>query len=96
MGDTAKDPVDHARTNCQFTGETMKDIRFIPGLVLCALGVGALAGGIHLLAIGSVGEGVPAAVVAIVAAAAGVTWMLAEHHRIVRRNQRWLAEHPNR
>ena len=62
MGDTAKDPVDHARTNCQFTGETMKDIRFIPGLVLCALGVGALGGGTHLLAIGSGGEVVLAVV----------------------------------
>jgi hypothetical protein len=96
MGDTAKDPVDHARTNCQFTGEAMKDIRFIPGLVLCALGVGALAVGIHLFAIGHAGEGLLAAVVALVAAAAGVTWMLAEHHRIVHRNQQWMAEHPHR
>lgn len=96
MGDTAKDPVDHARTNCQYTGETMKDIRFIPGLILCALGVGAVAVSIHLFAIGHMGEGALAAVVAMVAGMAGVMWMLAEHHRVVHRNEQWMADHPRR
>lgn len=94
MGDTAKDPVDHDRTNCQYTGETMKDIRFIPGLILCAIGIGAVAVSIHLFAIGYMGEGALAAVVAIVAAGVGVTWMRAEHHRVMHRNQRWMADHP--
>lgn len=94
MGDTAKDPVDHARTNCQYTGEALKDIRFIPGFILCAIAVGAVGVSIHLFAIGAVGDGVMAAVIAMAATVVGVGWILVEHHRVVHRNQRWLADHP--
>ncbi len=94
MGDAARDPVDHARTNYQFAGQTMKDIRYTPGLIPCAVGEGAPAVSIHLFAIGSAGEAMLATAVAIGTELAGVGWVLAEHRGAVNRNRRWSAENP--
>lgn len=93
MGDTARDPVDHVRTNCQLTGETMKDGRIVPGLLLAAVGVFALASGVHLLAIGSVAAAALSAGIAVLLGGLGVACILAEHHRVVHQQQRWQAGH---
>lgn len=93
MGKTTRDPVDHARTNCQFTGEAMQDGRIASGLLPCALGVLALAGGIYLLAVGTVGSAALLAGIAVIAGGLGAACVLIEHHRVLVRYRQWVADH---
>lgn len=84
MGDTANDPVDHARTTRKYAGETMKNTRSTPGLAASALAVLALVVGLYLFGIGRTGAGVIAIVIAAVAGAAGAAWLMSTHRRVVR------------
>lgn len=95
MPDTSHDPVDHSRTARRFTGEAMKNTRTSPGLVSAGLGVLALVCGLNLVALGHLGAGVVAGLVAVVAGTVGALWILAEHRRVVRHELAWLAEHPD-
>ena len=94
MGNTADDPVDHARTARNYAGETMKNTRSLPGLVLSGLGVLALVIGLYLVAVGNTGGAVIALIVALVLGGAGTTALLGAHRRVVRREQQRQAAHP--
>jgi hypothetical protein len=94
MGDTSKDPVDHARTTRQHAGETMKNGVNAPGLILLAIAVVAMVVSLATFASGHSSVGVTAAVVAVVAAAVGGGWVYLVHMRVRRKEARWLAEHP--
>ncbi|WP_313673923.1 hypothetical protein [Mycolicibacterium sp.] len=94
MPDTPEDPVDHTRTSRRFTGETMKNTRTTPGLALVAVAVLALAGALYLLAVGHMAGAALAAGIATALGAAGAAWIRAEHHRVVRHEERWLTAHP--
>ncbi|MGV0852764.1 protein UsfY [Mycolicibacterium phlei] len=90
-----KDPVDHARTTRPHAGESMKDTRNMPGLILAGVAlvlfVSALAAhgaGHHDVGIGL---GSTSAVVFIIAGG----WLLAEHLRVRKIEERWYAEHPD-
>jgi hypothetical protein len=94
MPDTPEDPVDHARTARRFTGEAMKNTRNTPGLALSAVALAALACALNLLALGYLADAALSAGVAVAVGTAGTAWILAEHHRVVRHEARWLAAHP--
>ncbi len=96
MKKTPKDPpVDHARTTRPHAGESMKDTKNMPGLILIGLAlvlfVSALAAhgaGHHTVGIG-LGSG--SAVLLVI----GGGWLLAEHLRVRKIEERWYAEHPD-
>lgn len=95
MGDTGNDPVDHARTTRQRAGETLKNTRSTPGLVLGGVGLVAFVVCLYLFGRGMQMGAVAAAVVTVLAAGAGVAWVLGQHRRINRVDSRWAAEHPD-
>ncbi len=94
MGNTGHDPVDHARTTRQRAGETLKNTRSMPGLVLGALGVVALVVCLYLFGRGQQVGGIVAAVGAVVLGLAGALWVLAQHRQVSRAESHWAAEHP--
>jgi membrane associated rhomboid family serine protease len=94
MGDTSRDPVDHARTTRQHAGETMKNGVNGPGLILLAIAVVAMVTSLALFAMGNSSNGMVAAVVAVAAAAVGGVWVYLAHRRVREKEARWLAEHP--
>jgi len=90
-----RDPVDHARTTQPHAGESFIDTLWLPGLFLIALGVVGLAGIVAALAynhhelllmLGSVAAGL---------LIVGALLIMAEHHRVVRVERRWLEDHPS-
>lgn len=93
MKNTINDPIDHVRTNCQFTGEAMKDGRISPGLLLSAMGVLALAVSLYLFGIGNMAGGGLSLAVAAVIGIGAVAWLLGEHRRVVHQQVRWRVEH---
>lgn len=76
MGDTARDPVDHARTTRQHAGESMKNGVNAPGLVSFGLGVAAVACGLAAFASGSATAGTVLVVLGVLLWSAGgvVLW----------------------
>lgn len=94
MGNTSQDPVDHARTARRYAGETMKNTRSVPGLVLSGLGVLAFVIGLYLIAVGNTGGGIAGLIAAAVLGAAGTAAILGAHRRVVRQDRQWLAAHP--
>jgi tetrahydromethanopterin S-methyltransferase subunit C len=94
MGDTSKDPVDHARTTRQHAGETMKNGVNAPGLILLAVGVVAMVISLAAFASGHSSVGMTSAVVAVAAAAVGGVWVYVVHLRVRQKEARWHAEHP--
>jgi protein-S-isoprenylcysteine O-methyltransferase Ste14 len=94
MGNTSRDPVDHARTTRQHAGETMKNGYNAPGLILMAVGVVALVVAMAALASGESTAGVVSAVVAVVLSTVGALWVAFAHRRVRRRELQWAAAHP--
>ena len=91
-----RDPVDHARTTQPHAGESFIDTLWLPGLLLIALGVVGVAGLDAALAynhhelLGMLG------LLAAGLLVAGASLIVAEHHRVVRVERQWLADHPDR
>ncbi|MCV7215604.1 hypothetical protein H7J51_09945 [Mycobacterium crocinum] len=94
MGNTGRDPIDHSRTTRQRAGETMKNTRTMPGLVLGAVAIVAFVIGLFMFAASHIAAGVVAEVVAAIAAVVAVAWMLGQHRRIGRAAAAYAAEHP--
>ncbi|MGH3636624.1 protein UsfY [Mycobacterium sp.] len=82
MGDTPRDPMDHARTTRPRAGEGVKDTAKMPGFVLLAVGVVAFAICLASFALGQAGVGVPAVVTALLAVGAGLAWLGMERRRL--------------
>lgn len=94
MGNTSSDPVDHVRTTRKHAGEAMKDGVNAPGLISMALGVVAIVLSLAAFATGHATPGIVAAIVAVVLLTAGGLWVQITHRRIRRREEEWLAAHP--
>jgi hypothetical protein len=94
MADT-RDPTDHFRTTHQHAGESFIDIYCWPGLLSIALGVLSLIGCVASAAYQSHDWAIPAGAVGVFAIAGGVAWLVVEHHRVLRIERLWLAEHPD-
>ncbi len=95
MGDTFHDPVDHARTTRRHAGQSLIDPRSWPGLLLTVIGVAAIFRCLTTFGTGHNDRGVIAGVIAIVALTSGVVWLVAEHRRVRRVEDRWHDEHPD-
>lgn len=91
MGHIAHDSVDHASGQA---GEMIINTRTLPGLMLIALTMLALAVSLYLLGDGDLRDGIASAFVTAAVGTAGVLWILGAHRRIVRLERRWLSEHP--
>lgn len=89
-----KDPVDHARTTRPHAGETMKDTKNVPALIV--LGVALVLFVACLAAFGTAhaDSGAILAVLAAVGFIAGGAWLVVEHRRVRGVEQRWHAQHP--
>ncbi|HYB35141.1 MAG TPA: protein UsfY [Mycobacterium sp.] len=90
MGETSRDPVDHARTTQPRAGESMKDTARIPGLILVAAGVVAFVICLANFALGQIGVGIAAVVVALLAGGAGLAWLAMERRRVREAERQWL------
>nr|WP_187689000.1 hypothetical protein [Nocardia wallacei] len=73
---------DDARTTRSHAGEGLEDGYNVPGIVLCALGIVAMALALTAAGYGFAGWAVVAGVVAAVCGVAGVAWLLLEHRRV--------------
>ena len=92
MGDPSHDPVDYHRTARPHAGETIKDTGRIPGLLLIAVGVVAFAVCLASFAVGQARAGVAAAVVALLAAGAGLAWLGMERRRVRQTEREQVAD----
>lgn len=96
MGDTNHDPCDHSRTTHAHCGVTMKDNLFWPGLILLALGVLGMIGTVAAAAYQHHEWIVTTTFIAVIATVAGATSLVVERRRVLRTEERWFAEHPDR
>ncbi|MBS1696424.1 MAG: UsfY protein [Actinobacteria bacterium] len=93
MGDTHHDPTDHFRTTHPHAGEQFIDSYCWPGLLSIALGVLSLIACIAAAAYRQ-HEWVPTAgIVGVLAISGGIAWLVLEHRRVLRIENRWMAEH---
>ena len=92
MADT-RDPTDHFRTTHQHAGESFIDIYCWPGLLSIALGVISLVGCLAAPAYQHHEWVLTTGIVGAMAVAGGIGWLVVEHHRVVRIERLWLAEH---
>jgi uncharacterized membrane protein YcjF (UPF0283 family) len=95
MGDTSRDPVDHHRTTRPRAGESMKDTAKVPGLVLLGAGVVAFVLCLAAFAMGQVGVGVAAVVVALLSLGAGLGWLTMEGRRVRELQRQRLVHRPS-
>jgi hypothetical protein len=95
MGDTHQDPCDHSRTTQAHTGITMKDNLYWPGFILLAVGVLGMIGTVAAAAYRHHEFIAATGLVAAIATLGGAVSLLAERRRVLRIEQRWLAEHPD-
>jgi hypothetical protein len=90
-----KDPVDHARTTRPHAGESMKDNKIMPGLILIGVALVLFVGSLAAFATSHHTVGLTLVCLAgggfIVAGA----WLLIEHLRVRRIEERWYSEHPD-
>jgi uncharacterized membrane protein YcjF (UPF0283 family) len=96
MGDTHHDPMDHSRTTHAHCGITMKDNFFWPGFILLAVGVIGMIGTVAAAAYRHHEWIATTALIAVIATTAGALWLVEERRRVLRIEERWFAEHPDR
>ncbi|MGV0834425.1 protein UsfY [Mycolicibacterium thermoresistibile] len=94
MGDDAKDPVDHARTTRPHAGESMKNTASMPALIVLGLGLVAFVSCLATLAAGETTVGVVLGCLAVLGFAVAGVWLMLEHRRVRRIEDRWLQDHP--
>jgi hypothetical protein len=94
MGNTAQDPVDHARTTRKHAGQNIKNTAAMPGLVAIALAVVSVVVCLFFFATGDAVVGAIAAAAALVLAGAGFGWLRRERRRVRRLEAEYLSEHP--
>jgi hypothetical protein len=90
-----KDPVDHARTTRPHAGESMKDNKIMPGLIVIGVALVLFVSCLAAFATSHHGTGVVLASLAGLGFVVGGGWLLIEHLRVRRIEDRWHAEHPD-
>ncbi len=90
-----KDPVDHVRTTRPHAGESMTDNKIMPGLILIGLALVSFVGSLAAFATHHQDVGMLMAALAGAGFVIGGGWLLIEHLRVRRIEERWYAEHPN-
>jgi FtsH-binding integral membrane protein len=82
MGNNSRDPVDHRRTTRPRARESMKNTWRMPGLLLVGTGAAAFVMCLAAFALGRVGVGIAATIVALLATGAGLAWLAMEGRRV--------------
>jgi hypothetical protein len=90
-----KDPVDHSRTTRPHAGESMKDNKIMPGLIVIGLALVSFVGCIAAFATRHHDVGLVLVSLAGAGFVIGGAWLLVEHLRVRRIEERWYAEHPD-
>lgn len=90
-----KDPVDHARTTRPHAGETMKDTKNLPALILLGVALVSFVGGLAAFASGHPDVGTIFVSIAAVVLVISLGWFLIAHLRVRKIEERWHAEHPD-
>ncbi len=90
-----KDPVDHARTTRPHAGESMKDNKIMPGLILIGLALVMFVSSLAAFATRHHDVGLTLASLAAAGFVVGGGWLAVEHLRVRRIEERWYAEHPH-
>ncbi|OBC10523.1 UsfY protein [Mycobacterium sp. 852013-50091_SCH5140682] len=93
MGDTAKDPVDHARTTRPHAGETMKDTKNMPAIGLLFVAVVSFVACLAAFATSHSDVGTWLAVLTAVLFVACAVWFGVEHRRVRRNEVQWHGDH---
>ncbi|MBL1076870.1 hypothetical protein JK358_20970 [Nocardia sp. 2] len=73
---------DHHRTTRNHAGEGIEDGYNIPGIILCALAIIALAATLTAAGYGFEGWVLVGGIATVVLGGAGITWILLEHKRV--------------
>jgi O-antigen/teichoic acid export membrane protein len=94
MGNTARDPVDHARTTRKHAGQNMKNTAAMPALIAIGVGVVALVVCLYFLAAGDAAVSIVAGALALLLMLAGFGWLARERRRVRRVEAQFVAEHP--
>jgi len=95
MKSAHRDPVDHSRTTQPHAGESFIDTLWLPGLILIMLGTLTIAGFLAATAYNRPELQLPLGFLAGALVTAGAVLIAFEHHRVMKVEQRWLAEHPD-
>jgi hypothetical protein len=90
-----KDPVDHSRTTRPHAGETMKDTKNLPALVVLGLALVTFVGGLAAFGAGHPDVGTILAAVSAGLFVISIAWLLIEHLRVRRIEDRWYEDHPD-
>ncbi|MBE1547516.1 archaellum biogenesis protein FlaJ (TadC family) [Mycobacterium sp. OAS707] len=90
-----KDPVDHARTTRPHAGESMKDNKIMPGLIVIGVALVLFVSCLAAFATGHHDVGLTLSSLAGAGFIIGAGWLLIEHMRVRRIEERWYAEHPD-
>ena len=90
-----KDPVDHARTTRPHAGESMKDNKIMPGLVVIGVALVLFVSCLAAFATSHHDVGLVLASLAGAGFVVGGGWLAIEHLRVRRIEERWYAEHPD-
>src|ERR1700752_2931674 len=90
-----KDPVDHSRTTRPHAGESMKDNKIMPGLVVIGVTLVLFVSCLAAFATSHHDVGLTLASLAGAGFIIGAGWLLVEHLRVRRIEERWYAEHPD-
>jgi archaellum biogenesis protein FlaJ (TadC family) len=90
-----KDPVDHARTTRLHAGESMKDNKIMPGLIVIGVALVLFVSCLAAFATRHHDVGLVLASVSGAGFVVGGGWLLIEHRRVRRIEERWHAEHPD-
>lgn len=88
------DPVDHVRTTRPHAGESMKDNKIMPGLVVIGLSLVSFVAALAAFATTNHDVGVMLGAVALAGFVVGGGWLMVEHHRVRRLEELWYAQHP--
>lgn len=91
-----RDPIDHARTCQPRAGESFIDTLWLPGLILIGLGTAMIAGFVAATAYGRFDLQLPLGLIAGALVTSGGVLVALEHHRVVRVERQWEADHPRR
>ena len=89
-----KDPVDHSRTTRPHAGESMTDNKIMPGLVVLGVSLVLFVSCLAAFATSHHDVGLTLASLAGAGLIIGAGWLLVEHMRVRRIEERWYAEHP--
>lgn len=90
-----KDPVDHARTTRPHAGESMKDNKNMPGLIVIGVALVLFVSALAAHGVGHHGVGIGLGSGSAALFIIGGGWLLVAHLRVRKVEDRWYAEHPD-